>query len=230
MKRTAILQSNYIPWKGYFDLIAAVDTFVIYDDMQYTRRDWRNRNKIKTPNGLKWLTVPVEVKGKYHQKINETLIADNTWAEKHWQQLEQNYKKSPHFTDISEWLKPLYMEMDTTSLSTCNRIFITAICRYLEIQTEILDSRDFELSEGKSERLANLCSQLSTNEYVSGPAAKNYIDEDMFNQLNIQLTWFDYSGYPKYEQEHGEFEHSVTILDLLFNAGKDAANYMKHVK
>jgi len=230
LKRIAILQSNYIPWKGYFDLIAAVDTFVLYDDMQYTRRDWRNRNQIKTEHGLKWLTIPVDVKGKYHQKINETLIADDFWAKKHWQQLEQNYKETPHFSDISEWLKPLYMEMDTASLSTCNYTFIAAICDYLEIKTEILHSSDFELSEGKSERLANLCGQLSASEYISGPAAKDYIDEDVFNQLNINLTWFDYSNYPQYEQKHVDFEHSVTILDLLFNTGKDAVNYMKHVK
>jgi len=230
MKSVAILQSNYIPWKGYFDLIASVDTFIIYDDMQYTRRDWRNRNKIKTDSGLKWLTIPVEVKGKYHQKINETLIADDTWAKKHWQNLQQNYKNSPYFDDIAKWLEPLYSNMNTDSLSMCNTLLITEICEYLGIETAIQDSRDFTLAEGKSERLANLCQQVSATEYISGPAAKDYLDEAVFDQLDINVKWFDYSDYPAYDQQHGEFEHFVTILDLLFNTGKNAVNYMKYVK
>jgi len=229
-KKVAILQSNYIPWKGYFDLIASVDVFVLYDDMQYTRRDWRNRNKIKTPNGLQWLTVPVKVKGRYHQKINETLIMDDGWADKHWLQIQQNYKASPYFKEVAEWLEPLYMNMEDAYLSACNHLFITAICDYLDIPTKILDSREFTLSEGKSERLADLCSQLSATEYISGPAAKDYIEEEAFKTRNINLVWFDYSNYPEYEQKYGEFEHSVTILDLLFNTGKNAANYMKYVK
>ena len=96
-KRVAIVQSNYIPWKGYFDLINSVDEFVLFDDMQYTRRDWRNRNKIKTPQGLKWLSIPVKVKGKYYQKINETKIEKRDWANKHWKTISMNYRDSPHF-------------------------------------------------------------------------------------------------------------------------------------
>jgi hypothetical protein len=96
-KKCAIVQSNYIPWKGYFDLIAAVDEFILYDDMQYTRRDWRNRNQIKTPQGLQWLTVPVVVKGLYYQKIRETEIDGTVWATSHWKSLVANYKRAPHF-------------------------------------------------------------------------------------------------------------------------------------
>ena len=99
-KKIAILQSNYIPWKGYFDMIAAVDEFILYDDMQYTKRHWRNRNKIKTPNGEIWLSVPVKVKGKYHQTIRETEINDNDWAEAHWKSLSLNYKKAPCFQEV----------------------------------------------------------------------------------------------------------------------------------
>src|ERR1700686_3933492 len=93
-KTVAIVQSNYIPWKGYFDLIAAADEFILYDDMQYTRRDWRNRNQIKTPQGVQWLTVPVQVKGKYHQTIRETLLDGDTWAQTHWKTLAQNYRRA----------------------------------------------------------------------------------------------------------------------------------------
>src|ERR1700754_2429408 len=100
-KRVAIVQSNYIPWKGYFDLIAAVDEFILYDDMQYTRRDWRNRNQIKTPLGVQWMTVPVQVKGKYYQKIKDTEIDGIDWAEAHWRLLAQNYRRAAHFNEIA---------------------------------------------------------------------------------------------------------------------------------
>lgn len=229
MKKVAILQSNYIPWKGYFDMIAVVDEFILYDDMQYTRRDWRNRNQIKTPQGVQWLTVPVLVKGKYHQKIRETEIDGGDWAAAHWKALEQNYRRAPHFSEISEWLRPLYLDETFTHLSQLNRHFIEAVCRYLGIQTVITQSWDYTLVDGKSERLADLCVQAGATEYISGPAAKDYVDEQIFAELGIQLTWFDYSGYPEYPQLWGEFSHGVTVMDLLFNCGKDAPRYMRYV-
>lgn len=230
MTRVAILQSNYIPWKGYFDLIASVDTFVLYDDMQYTKRDWRNRNKIKTPNGLKWLSIPVQVKGKYYQSINETQVSDNSWVESHLSSISQNYKKAKFYSDVMEWLQPLYQQVNTLSLSAINKHFISSLCDQLDINTNIVDSQDFKLVEGKTERLVDICKQLQATEYVSGPAAKGYIDSALFSGQNIQLSWADYSGYPEYNQLWGGFEHSVTILDLLFNVGSDATKYMKYLK
>lgn len=229
MKKVAILQSNYIPWKGYFDLIASVDEFILYDDMQYTRRDWRNRNQIKTPQGVQWLTVPVLVKGKYHQKIRDTEIDGVDWAAAHWKALEQNYRRAPHFSDIAEWLKPLYLEETFTHLSRMNHHFIEAVCRYLGIQTAITHSWDYTMVDGKTERLADLCVQAGATEYISGPAAKDYVDETVFSNLGIRLTWFDYAGYPEYPQLWGDFSHGVTVLDLLFNCGKDAPRYMRYV-
>ena len=229
MKKVAILQSNYIPWKGYFDLIAAVDEFILYDDMQYTRRDWRNRNQIKTPEGVQWLTVPVLVRGKYHQKIRETKIADLGWAAAHWRSLEQNYRRAPHFSEIAIWLEPLYLSETFTHISQLNRRLIEAVCNYLEIKTRITNSWDYGLSEGKTERLASLCVQANGAEYISGPAAKGYVDETVFSDLGIKLTWFDYSGYAEYPQLWGEFSHGVTILDLLFNCGKASPRYMRYV-
>lgn len=99
-KKVAILQSNYIPWKGYFDIINMVDEFILYDDMQYTRRDWRNRNKIMTPTGLIWLTIPVENKGKFYQKINETKVLDHEWVDKHWRSIQYNYAKTEYFRNM----------------------------------------------------------------------------------------------------------------------------------
>ncbi|CDZ67903.1 WbqC-like protein [Neorhizobium galegae bv. orientalis] len=230
MKKVAIVQSNYIPWKGYFDMIAAVDEFILYDDMQYTRRDWRNRNQIKTPQGIQWLTVPVQVKGKYHQKIRETEIEGTEWANAHWKSLIQNYRRATHFEEIAVWLEPLYLNEPPSQLSSLNRRFIEAICNYLSIQTAISHSWDYTLVEGKTERLAALCAQAGGTEYVSGPAAKDYVDEEVFKEQGIKLTWFDYAGYPEYPQLWGEFVHGVTILDLLFNCGRDSRNHMKYLK
>jgi len=230
MKKVAILQSNYIPWKGYFDLIAAVDEFILYDDVQYTRRDWRNRNQIKTPQGLHWLTVPVLVKGKYHQKIRDTEIDGVEWGLLHWKTLAQNYRRAPHFDEIAEWLEPLYLKESYTHLSQLNSRFIRAVCNYLGIKTVISNSWDYMLLNGKTEKLANLCVQAGSTEYISGPSARGYIEEHIFTERGIKLTWFDYSGYQKYSQLWGEFIHKVSILDLLFSSGREAPRYMRYVR
>jgi WbqC-like protein family len=228
MKKIAIVQSNYIPWKGYFDLIAAVDEFILFDDMQFTRRDWRNRNLIKTPQGLQWLTVPVQVKGKYTQAIRETAIQGSDWAGVHWKTLTASYTRAPHFREIAAILEPLYRERYET-ISALNRRFIEAICGYLGIGTKLTNSWDYSLIEGKSERLADLCRQAGATTYVSGPAARNYLDENAFLALGIAVDWFNYDGYPTYPQLWGEFNHGVSIVDLLFNCGADAPHAMKDV-
>ena len=227
-KKIAILQSNYIPWKGYFDLIASVDEFILYDDMQYTRRDWRNRNQIKSSQGVQWLTIPVQVKSKYDQKIKNTVIDGSGWAKMHWKALEQNYKRAPHFDEVAQWVKPIYEAATDTHISSLNRKFITAICNFLDIKTVITNSWDYDLVEGKTGRLADLCKKAGASEYISGPSAKNYIEESMFSDMSIKLTWMDYAGYPEYPQLWGEFSHGVTVLDLLFNCGKSAPQFMKY--
>lgn len=227
MKKVAILQSNYIPWKGYFDMIAAVDEFILYDDMQFTKNDWRNRNQIKTPQGVRWLTVPVGI--DISRRIRDVTL-DPRWQVKHWKSLESNYRRAPHFDEIGAWLEPLYIGQSYTHLSQLNRCFIEAICSYLCIKTLITNSWDYALTDGKTERLASLCEQAGATEYVSGPAAKDYIEESVFSKAGIKLTWFDYACYPEYPQLWGNFTHGVTILDLLFNCGKDARNYMRYVR
>ena len=172
-KKIAIVQSNYIPWKGYFDMIAAVDEFILYDDMQYTRRDWRNRNQIKTPQGLQWLTVPVKVKGKYHQTIRETEIDGMEWAKLHWKSLCQHYRRAKHFNAIAQELEPLYLQTEYSHLSQLNRTLIEWVCVKLGIKTIISNSWDYQLIDGKTERLADLCVQAGGSEYISGPAARD---------------------------------------------------------
>ncbi|RYE40932.1 MAG: hypothetical protein EOP24_38985 [Hyphomicrobiales bacterium] len=228
MKKIAIVQSNYIPWKGYFDLIARVDEFVLYDDMQYTRRDWRNRNQIKTPQGVQWLTIPVEAKGRYTQKIKETEIDGAEWATLHWKAFEQNYRRAACFDEIAAWLAPHYLgDSLPRNLSVLNGNLIRAVCDFLGIRTRISMSSDYQLSEERTERLADICVQAGADAYFSGPAARDYMDEEVFARRGVSLHWFDYSGYPEYPQLWGAFAHGVSIVDLLFNCGKSAPNYMR---
>jgi len=228
MKKIAIVQSNYIPWKGYFDLIAAVDEFIIYDDVQFTRNDWRNRNQIKTPQGLQWLTLPVG--GDIRRSVRDVQLPNTRWQVKHWKALECNYRRASRFNEVAAWLEPLYLAEFHTQLSQINRRFIESVCHYLGIGTKITNSWDYTLLHGKTERLVGLCTQVGGTEYISGPAAKNYIQEGEFADSGIKLTWFDYSGYREYPQLWGEFIHGVSILDLLFNCGKDAPRYMRYVR
>ena len=226
-KSVAILQSNYIPWKGYFDIIDRVDEFILFDDMQYTRRDWRNRNKIKTPNGLQWLTIPVDVKGKFYQAIKDTQIKDDKWVDKHWKAIYHNYSKAPYFDLYADDVQNLYeLAQEEPYLSKINHLFITAICRWLDIDTKITWSMDYEIVEGKTERLVSLCLQADATHYISGPAAKGYLDEALFEQVDIDVSWMDYSNYPEYDQLYDPFEHGVTVLDLLFNVGSSAKSYI----
>jgi hypothetical protein len=226
-KRVAIVQSCYIPWKGYFDLINLADEFVLYDDRQYTRRDWRNRNRIKTPQGTAWLTIPTQTKGKYLQRIDETLVDGDTWREQHWRSLRQNYAAAPFFEELSPRFARLYEESSEDRLSLINRAFVEEACDILGIETKLSWSTDYEPSGGRSERLLSLCIQTGAATYLSGPSARDYLDEDLFAGQGIELEYMDYSGYPEYAQPHPPFEHGVTILDLLFCTGAGAPSYMK---
>jgi hypothetical protein len=227
LKKVVITQSNYIPWKGYFDAINTADEFILYDDMQYTKRDWRNRNKIKTPQGVQWLTIPVEVKGKFSQKINDTKVSDRNWNKSHWDTIRHNYSKAESFEEVAGFLENLYATATSEYLSEINYHFLRGICAYLQIDTKIRFSSEFELKGDKTERLVNLCRDMSATDYYSGPAAKDYMDENIFDAANIGVHYFDYSGYKEYRQLYPPFEHGVSIVDLLLNEGKGSKNYLK---
>ncbi len=226
-KKILITQSNYIPWKGYFDAINTVDEFVIYDDMQYTKRDWRNRNMIKTPSGLFWLSIPVEVKGKYFQKINETVVIDSNWGKKHWATITQFYAKARCFKETREIVEGFYLNMEENRLSFINQAFIARINEFLGINTIIRRSEEFVLHEDKNQRLVDICVDAGATDYFTGPAAKDYMDESLFEKANINVHYFDYNNYPEYEQLYPPFEHGVSILDLIFNCGSESHLYMK---
>lgn len=225
--RVAISQSNYIPWRGYFDMVASVDEFVIYDDAQFTRRDWRNRNLIKTPNGKQWLTIPVESKGNYNSKISEMKVADSDWRNKHWKSIEHSYLKAPYFHETREWLAKTYGDASFEHLSDINRHFMVAFMERLEIKTPILSSNGFQLRDGRNERLLHICLELGATHYVSGPAAQDYLDEALFASHGLVIEWFSYSGYSPYPQLWGEFCEGLSIVDLLFNCGPVSPAYLE---
>jgi len=221
------LQSNYIPWKGYFDLINKVDEFILFDDTQYTKRDWRNRNKIKTKNGIKWLTIPVSVKGKYLQKIKETKIIDENWNKQHWQIIKSNYSKSRYYKDYNDVFEELYLNCSEKYLSIINYKFIITINNILNINTKIRFSNEFDLIEGQTEKLLDICKQCDADTYISGPSAKKYFNEDLALQEDIKVEWMDYDSYPLYNQLYLPFNHEVSILDLIFNEGANATKFLK---
>jgi hypothetical protein len=228
-KSVAIVQSSYIPWKGHFDLVASVDELVLYDDVQYTRRDWRNRNRIKTPAGLRWLTIPVATKGRYEQRIDETRITDPDWATRHWDTLRHSYGRAPAFEEYAPALEELYLGADDPLLTKINERFLRGICALLGIDTPISRSDGYAAGSGRTERLVRLCERAGATRYVSGPTARGYLDERLFEEAGIAVSWFEYGPYPEYPQLHPPFEHHVTIIDLLLHTGAEAPRFMKCV-
>lgn len=222
--RVAIIQSNYIPWKGYFDIINDVDLFIFLDDVQFTKNDWRNRNLIKTSQGLKWLSIPVGT--NINRKINEVTIKNEHWQMIHYKTLQQYYKKAPYYSIYKKLLEEIYIETKWSSLSSLNQFVIMKISEILGINTSFINSSDLNVSGRRLEKVINLLKKVNADVYVSGPAAKAYIDENVFQENKIELIYKDYQGYPEYPQLYPPFEHKVTILDLLFNTGPDAPYYI----
>jgi len=225
MKKVAVIQSNYIPWKGYFDIIHDVDLFIFYDDVPYTKNDWRNRNKIKSRQGLHWLTIPVGSRNE--RLINEVEIEDSSWTRKHWETLKQSYSKAPYFDQYKEFFECFYLGAKWKNLSELNQYLIKTISReFLGINTNFMDSRDLHPEGQKLDRLLDLLLKAGADRYLSGPAAKSYIDETRFTDVGIEIVYKDYSGYPEYPQVFPPFEHAVSILDVLFNCGPRASDHI----
>jgi hypothetical protein len=225
-KAIAVVQSSYIPWKGYFDLIHSVDEFILFDEVQYTRRDWRNRNRIKTKEGLLWLTVPVLSKGRREVPIREVMVSDPGWRARHWKTILMSYGRSRHFQEYSEGLRELYLGHEDRRLSEVNYRFTEAISRMLGIRTRLSWPPETRPPLSKSERIVEICRHAGATTYLSGPTARDYLDLELFRQENIELLFFDYSRYPEYTQLHPPFDHRVSVLDLLLNEGPRATRFM----
>jgi len=225
MKKIAIIQSSYIPWKGYFDIIHDVDNFIFLDDVQYTNRDWRNRNKIKTNSGETWLSIPL---GSNRDKgICEVRFPDLKWREDHLQSIEYFYRKTPCFFNYFELIREYYYQRDWIYLSDFNQNFIKRFSiEILGIDTVFHDSSEFNIQKTRLNKILGLLEAIEGNYYITGALAKNYIDEDEFRKRNIQLEYKNYSGYPEYPQLFPPYTHHVSILDLLFNTGDDIKYYI----
>ncbi len=223
--RVVVLQSNYIPWKGYFDLIHDADVFCFYDEVQYTKNDWRNRNKIYSKNGLQWLTIPIH-KDAVKQKISEVLLPDN-WQKDHYKTLQLSYSRAPFFGQLKELMDDLYVNSSFKTLSEFNHYSTKKIAEYLGITTRFDNSANYKLKDDKLERLISLLCDLKATEYISGPAAKDYLTghEDLFTEKGIKLSYKSYSGYKPYKQLIEPFEHGVSILDLIANVERSQIKY-----
>ena len=222
--KIAIIQSNYLPWKGYFDIIHAVDKFVFLDDVQYTKQDWRNRNRIKTSGGIKWISVPVF--GRTNQKICEIRIDySQDWQDLHKKMIQYSYGKSEYFHCYKDNIFEIFSAKYGT-LTELNIFCIKKISEILGISTEFVTSMELCTDGKKDDKLLQICDLLDADEYITGPAAKNYIIDSKFNKKNVKLTYFDYSDYPEYPQLWGEFDHYLSVIDLIFNCGEKAPYYI----
>lgn len=221
-KRVAILQSNYIPWKGYFDIIHDVDELVFLDHVQYTKLDWRNRNRIKTARGVRWLTIPVGI--DEHRRICDVELP-SAWARQHWRLLTESYRKAPYFDTYRPLLEEIYRRPWRT-LSELNQHIIRSLSAELGLTARFRDSRDLGVSSKRQQLVLDILDRVGGDLYVSGPAAKAYIEPERFAERGIELVWKSYEGYPEYPQLHPPFVHEVTVLDLLVHTGPDAPRYI----
>jgi len=207
-----------MPWIGYVNLMKQADVFVVYDDVQYTKNDWRNRNKIKTPDGCMWLTVPVKSEGKMMIKdvrANDTF----KWREKHLKSLQMNYGRTFFFEPIYDFIeKVLHGHIDF--LYMINMYLICDICRYLGIKTQIKYSSEIGFKDlNKTDRLVAICKNLGATEYLSPNRSADYLEPEKFETAGIKLQWHNYK-HPKYKQQWGDFISNLSVIDLLFNYGK----------
>ena len=218
------MQPSYIPWIGYFEQILNVDVFIFYDDVQYTKNDWRNRNKIKTHGGSSWLSIPVNSSIK--QNINEIFVDDTKkWRVKHLKSIKQYYSKSKYFKEIYHILEK-GIKSDTASLSSISINIIKDITKYLEINTKFYLSSDLNIVGDKNTRLINICKHFNASTYYSGLSAKKYVNAKLFYENNIDLAFQNYK-HPKYTQLYGDFLPYLSIIDLLFNYGKNSLKIIK---
>ena len=219
--RLGIIQSNHLPWRGYFDFIRYCDVFVFHDDIQYTKQDWRNRNRLKMNDGTHWFTVPVQ-KHPTEAAIDHILIDGREWVSHHRGMIASSLSFSPHYSDVL----PLIAGMEKfTHLSVMNQELIGRICDYLEITTQRINARDLGCTGRKTEKILALCKKVGADHYISGPAAKQYLDTDLLQDNGISVEWKEYN-YEPYPQPFGAFDGAVTVLDLIANMGPQAKNHI----
>jgi len=225
----AIQQPEHIPWIGFFNKLFQCDIYVYLDNVQFKKRYFENRNRIKTRSGVNWLTVPVCTRGKYHQHINEVMISENdTWKNKYIGLLEHSYKKAPYWNDVKKLIFPFID--NNTSLVHLNIQIIEQIKQYLQIKTKTIVASTLGLNDfSSSKRILEICSQLGATVYISGPDGRNYLNQSDFTSKNINVCYHDYI-HPIYKQMYGDFESHMSIIDLIANCGLESKNIVRQFK
>ncbi len=225
MKTIAILQPGYLPWLGFFDQMVQSQAFVIYDDVQYDKHGWRNRNRIRTAEGWQWLTVPVLTKGKATQTIREVKInPQETWQDKHLKALRQHYGKTPFAKEYLPVFQATYAE-PWESLFELNMALIDKIVGLLQIKTPIFFSSQMNVHGERTERLIEICKSLDGTEYLTGDKAEEYLDEPLFEKAGIKVRWHHYK-HPVYPQSHSPFVPYLSAIDLLLNCGAESLDIL----
>lgn len=228
LKKIVILQPGYLPWLGFFDLLSKADTLVIFNNVQYTVRDWRSRNRIKTPDGVIWLTVPVQAKG-VREKLIKDVKVDNSqqWQKKHLESLKNCYKKAKYFKEIIELINDVYKK-NYTFLIDVDMDFILKVKKYLSLEDKIIFSSEIPSTGGKDKKLLSICKYFNATHYLSGNTAKEYLREPIFVNEGITVEWHNYH-HPYYNQlwlkEQGFISH-LSMIDLLFNHGRDSLSIL----
>lgn len=229
--KAVVLQPMYLPWMGYFGMIDQADVFVFYDDVQFTRRSWQRRNKIKVPGGdFTWLTVPVEK--DFGQNINEVRVkADEDWQEIHWKSIHHSYTGAPYFDEYGDSIEAIY-DTEWNSLIELNTSIIYTVLESLpEIgnNTEFMYSSELSVSGKKSDRLVNILTEIGADSYISGPGAKDYLEPQMFEEEGIEVYWHEFD-HPEYPQRHGDFVSHLSVIDLLFHVGDESGQLIREAE
>lgn len=220
-----VLQPGYLPWLGFFDQMQRSDIFVYYDDVQFDKHGWRNRNRIKSPNGPHWLTVPVCHRGKDKPRICDVEIDNRQpWARKHLGTIRQFYASSPYLADFLPDLEAL-LSRQWDLLVDLDLAVIEQICVWLGLKPNTVRASEISVHGAQSDRLLNICQRYGACRYLSGDAAKDYLDVDQFRASGIDVEWHDYR-HPTYTQLHGTFTPHLSVLDLLLNCGEGSADVL----
>jgi hypothetical protein len=223
-KRTlGVLQPGYLPWLGFFDQVQRSDIFIFYDDVQYDKNGWRNRNRVKSIAGEPhWLTVPVRVR-TLGQRLLETEIDNRlAWPRKHMGTIRQFYAKAPHLNRYLPGLEELLLGKKWERLCDLDVAAIKLMCEWLGLKRDMMRSSELSIGGDRSERLLSLCLHVGADCYLSGNAAQEYLDVELFASHGIRVEWQNYQ-HPIYQQQHGDFVPFLSALDLLFNCGDKSA-------
>jgi len=226
MTCVVILQPSYLPWLGYFEQIYRSDVFVFYDDVQFDKHGWRNRNRIKTATGWLWMTVPVLTEGYFGKNVHEIQIDNNLpWARKHLKAIETNYRKAPYYQDYIDSFRDIYSKR-WQYIAELDIEFVKLICGLLGINRKFVRSKDLKVKGERSERLLEICRLFDARIYYSGESAKDYLNAKLFADAGIEVKYQHYD-HPVYSQLYGEFIPFLSIVDLLFNCGSESLGILR---